>query len=142
MKKLKKFDKDKVEDKEKVINDLVEKAKELKDDEKINATVFCNTHNIVKALFYDVYASATTIIKNYIPFEFNKEKGSRSYGKKYAVVGKQKNIIIRPPHVALLNENREEDKKIKVGDKFEVSDDGEVITLTNIKTEEASPTES
>jgi hypothetical protein len=130
MKKIRKFESS--DDRQKVLNDLVEKARELKNDEKINATEFCNTHNIVDALFLDVYASATSIIENYIPHELIKEKGSRSYGKKYAVVGKQGNIIIKPPHVAVLNEGREEDKKFKTGDKFEVAVDGDVITITRI----------
>jgi hypothetical protein len=130
MKKDRKFSKP--EDREKVLNDLVEKAKELKEGEKINATEFCNTHNIVYALFLDVYASATKIVENFIPHEFIKEKGTRSSGKKYAVVGERGNIIIKPPHVAVLNEGRDEDRKFKPGDKFEVSASENVITLTKI----------
>jgi hypothetical protein len=131
MKKARKFEKP--EDREKVLNDLVERAGLLKADEKIDATDFCKTHNIVNALFYEVYVSASLILEKHIPHEFTEEKKLRSSASKYAVAGEKGNILIKAPLVTALNEKRGDDNKIKSVDKFTVQDDGETISLTVVK---------
>jgi hypothetical protein len=124
--------KDKEQLRDELVKAYIEEAKLLQEGEKFNASEFCKKHNLQQSLFYEINSLASLKTKEIYDFDFPEIKGEKSYGKKYAVVGKKSNIIIKPPHVAILNKEREEDQKFKPGDKFEVAVDGDIITLTKI----------
>lgn len=115
-----------------LVNKFIEKGKSLGEGEKINVNEFCNDHNIILHLFYQISAEVSQRTGAIYPFE--KTEGiTRKRSKHVAVVGKRGNININPKIVEFLNKNLEDEDKIIDGDEFDIDCSKERIILKKIK---------
>ncbi len=112
-----------------LVNDYIEKGTSLGEGEKINVNDFCNEHNIILPLFYQISAEAGQRTGQIFHYETT-DKETKVSTKNLAVVGKRGNIIIKPEIVDGLNIDRNEEDKFVSGVVFDIQCDGNKIILT------------
>ncbi|WP_045221549.1 hypothetical protein [Desulfonatronum thioautotrophicum] len=117
-----------LEEMEAIVDDCVKVGESLEQGESINVNNFCEKHNIVTTLFYQIIAEAGLKTGKAYPYEFNKEK-LKLKSILHAVVGKKGNIIVKPPIVEKLNKEREDVDKFMPGDVLSIENKGNAITL-------------
>jgi len=115
-----------------LVNDYIEKGKSLGEGKKINVNDFCNEHNIILPLFYQISAEVSQRTGAVYPFEVT-EGITKKRSKHVATVGKRKNIIIKPNTVEYLNEKLDDENKIVEGDEFDIDCNKDQIILKKIK---------
>ncbi len=115
-----------------LVNQFIEKGKSLGEDEKINVNDFCNEHNIILPLFYQISAEVGQRTGAIYPFEAT-EGISRKRSKHVAIVGKRGNIIIKPNTVEYLNKELDDEDKIVEGNEYDIDCNKDQIILKKIK---------